>query len=202
VHKHKVPIEKARVRISEAASFLRSWSRRPLTIGSVTPSGKALSRAMARQVDPRGDGPVIEVGPGTGPVTQALIEHGIAEERLVLVEYSAEFVHLLRKRFPKARVIRGDAYALKATLAGLIDRPAAAVVSSLPLILKPEAQRLSILRQAFDLMAPGAPFVQFTYSVVSPVPLKHGEFTWKASRRIWLNVPPARVWTYRRGPAA
>jgi phosphatidylethanolamine/phosphatidyl-N-methylethanolamine N-methyltransferase len=157
---------------------------------------------MARQVDPRGDGPVIEVGPGTGPVTQALIEHGIAEERLVLVEYSAEFVHLLRKRFPKARVIRGDAYALKTTLAGLIDRPAAAVVSSLPLILKPEAQRISILRQAFDLMAPGAPFVQFTYSVVSPVPLKHGEFTWKASRRIWLNVPPARVWTYRRGPAA
>lgn len=202
MHKHKVPIEKARVRFSDAASFLRSWSRRPLTIGSVTPSGKALSRAMARQVDPRGDGPVIEVGPGTGPVTQALIEHGIAEERLVLVEYSAEFVNLLRKRFPKARVIRGDAYALKTTLAGLIDRPAAAVVSSLPLILKPEAQRLLILRQAFDLMAPGAPFVQFTYSVVSPVPLKHGEFTWKASRRIWLNVPPARVWTYRRGPAA
>ncbi len=202
MHKHKVPIEKARVRFGDAASFLRSWSRRPLTIGSVTPSGKALSRAMARQVDPRGDGPVIEVGPGTGPVTQALIEHGIAEERLVLVEYSAEFVNLLRKRFPKARVIRGDAYALKTTLAGLIDRPAAAVVSSLPLILKPEAERLLILRQAFDLMAPGAPFVQFTYSVVSPVPLKHGEFTWKASRRIWLNVPPARVWTYRRGPAA
>ncbi|MFN8832005.1 MAG: class I SAM-dependent methyltransferase [Labrys sp. (in: a-proteobacteria)] len=202
MHKHKIPIAKARARIGDAAQFLRSWTRRPLTIGSVTPSGRALSRAMARQVDPRSEGPVIELGPGTGPVTEALIEHGIAEERLILVEYSAEFVHLLRRRFPKATVIQGDAYALEETLADHRGRKAAAVVSSLPLILKPEPQRLSILRQAFDLMAPGAPFIQFTYAVISPLPLRHGEFTWRAGRRIWLNVPPARVWTYRRGAGA
>src|ERR1700732_4191591 len=94
---------KSKDKLGDAGRFLRSWPEKPLQMGSVTPSGRVLSRAIANFVDPQSHGPVIEIGPGTGPVTQALIERGIAEERLVLVEYSVEFCDLLRRRFPKAR---------------------------------------------------------------------------------------------------
>ncbi len=187
-------------RLGDAAQFFRSWAEKPMQMGSVTPSSRVLSRAIASFVDPQSQGPVVEIGPGTGPVTQALVEHGIAEERLVLVEYSPEFCDLLAKRFPKARVVQGDAYALARTLDGQLPEKAAAIVCGLPLLAKPEPVRLALLAQAFTLMQPGASFVQFTYSLISPIPTKNAFFTWKASPRIWLNVPPARVWAYRQLP--
>lgn len=191
--------QRAARKFGDAAQFLKSWAGKPLQIGSVTPSSRVLSRAMAAQVDPAGSSPILEIGPGTGPITQALVEHGIDEARLVLVEYDPDFCALLRARFPRAKVIHGDAYALKKTLAGTLDLGmAAAAVCGLPLITKPEPVRLDFLASAFDLMQPGAPFVQFTYSMFSPIPLKNAFFTAQVSPRIWLNVPPARVWTYRR----
>jgi phosphatidylethanolamine/phosphatidyl-N-methylethanolamine N-methyltransferase len=189
---------KSKDKLGDAGRFLRSWAEKPLQMGSVTPSGRVLSRAIANFVDPQSHGPVIEIGPGTGPVTQALIERGIAEERLVLVEYSVEFCDLLRRRFPKARIIQGDAYALAKTLEGILPTKAAAIVCGLPLLTKPEPVRIDLLAQAFTLAQPNAPFVQFTYGLISPIPLRKAFFTWKASPRIWLNVPPARVWAYRQ----
>ncbi|MGB6652455.1 MAG: hypothetical protein WBE64_09845, partial [Xanthobacteraceae bacterium] len=61
------------IRLDDEVRFLRSWIERPLTVGAVTPSGKILARAMARYVDPKSTGPVVELGPGTGPVTEALV---------------------------------------------------------------------------------------------------------------------------------
>lgn len=182
--------------LEDEARFLKSWLNKPLVTGAVYPSGKALARMMARYVDPDMPGPVIELGPGTGPVTEALLARGIAEERLVLVEFNPDFCRLLRKRFPKARVIEGDAYGLEATL-GNLGEQAAAVVSSLPLFTRPEAQRLGLLRAGFRLMHEGAPFIQFTYATVSPMPLKSRDFSAHVSPRVWLNLPPARVWVYR-----
>jgi len=153
---------------------------------------------MANCVDPASEGPVVEIGPGTGPITQALVERGVAEDRLVLVEYSPQFCDLLSQRFPKATVVQGDAYALAKTLEGRLADKAAAVVCGLPLLTKPERQRLDLLAQAFTLMQPDAAFIQFTYSLASPIPTKNAFFTWQASPRIWRNVPPARVWTYRQ----
>jgi phosphatidylethanolamine/phosphatidyl-N-methylethanolamine N-methyltransferase len=183
-------------RLGEAAQFFRRWTEKPMQMGSVTPSSRILSKIMASHVDPGSEGPVVEIGPGTGPITQALIDHGVAEERLVLVEYSPEFCDLLARRFPKARVVQGDAYALARTLEGKLPAKAAAMVCGLPLLTRPEAQRLDLLAQAFTLMQPRAPFVQFTYALTSPIPTRDAFFAWKASRRIWRNVPPARVWAY------
>ena len=70
--------------------------------------------------------------------------------------------------------------------------------SGLPLVTKPMRMRLRLIRDAFDLMLPGAPFVQFTYSVASPLPRRLGGFTVEKSERIWMNIPPARVWVYRK----
>jgi len=186
------------IRLDDEVRFIRSWIERPLTIGAVTPSGKMLARAMARHVDPNSDGPVVELGPGTGPVTEALVEAGVDPSRLVLVEFNPEFCRLLQKRYPEATLVQGDAYSLRRLLETLLIQPAAAVVSGLPLVTKPIRMRLRLIRDAFDLMLPGAPFVQFTYSVASPLPRRLGGFTAEASERIWMNIPPARVWVYRK----
>jgi len=185
------------IRLDDEVRFIRSWLERPLSIGAVTPSGKVLARAMASYVDPASDGPVVELGPGTGPVTEALVEAGVAPSRLVLVEFNSAFCRILRSRYPEATVVQGDAYSLRRLLETLLLEPAAAVVSGLPLVTKPIRQRLRLIRDSFDLMVPGAPFVQFTYSVAAPVPKRLGGFSVEASERIWLNLPPARVWVYR-----
>src|SRR6201993_2696350 len=186
------------VRLDDEVRFIRSWIERPLSTGAVTPSGKILARAMARYVDPRSSGPVVELGPGTGPVTDALVEAGVDPSRLVLVESNPAFCRILQKRYPDATLVQGDAYSLRRRLETLLTQPASAVVSGLPLVTKPIRERWRLVRDAFDLMVPGAPFVQFTYSVAAPLPKRLGGFSVEASERIWMNIPPARVWVYRK----
>ena len=196
--KPNTPIEE---RLADEARFFRSWLDNPAVAGAVSPSGRFLARMMARYVDPRKAGPVVELGPGTGAITEALLERGIAPGRLFLVEFDPGFCKLLKRRFPGVHVIKGDAYQLAQTLRGRLRRPAAAIVSSLPLLLKPETQRLALLADAFDCMRPDGCFVQFTYGRVSPVPRDKAsalDFHVEASPPVWLNLPPARVWIYRR----
>ncbi|HKG00314.1 MAG TPA: phospholipid methyltransferase [Xanthobacteraceae bacterium] len=190
--------QKNGIRLDDEVRFIRSWLERPLSTGAVTPSGRVLARTMARYVNPHLSGPVVELGPGTGPVTEALVAEGIEPERLVLVEFNPTFCQLLRARFPAATVVQGDAYGLRRLLGALLQQPAAAIVSGLPLVTKPMRQRLRLLRDALELLRPGAPFVQFTYAVVPPIPKKLAGVRAEASERIWKNMPPARVWVYRR----
>ena len=129
------------IRLDDEVRFIRSWIERPLTIGAVTPSGKILARAMARYVDPNSTGPVVELGPGTGPITEALVEAGVDPSRLVLVEFDPTFCRILRARYPDATLVQGDAYGLRRLLETLLIQPAAAVVSGLPLITKPIKMR-------------------------------------------------------------
>ena len=185
------------LRLDDEVRFIRSWLEKPLAIGAVTPSGRVLARKMAAYVDPATPGPVIELGPGTGPVTEALLERGVAQDRLVLVEFNPTFCQLLRQRFPRAHVMQGDAYEIRSVL-GTLGRPAAAMVSGLPLFTKPLKTRMRLLRDAFALMRPDAPFIQFTYAVVPPVPKAASGMRVEAPERIWMNLPPARVWVYRR----
>jgi phosphatidylethanolamine/phosphatidyl-N-methylethanolamine N-methyltransferase len=187
------------LRLDDEVRFLRSWIEKPLHMGAVMPSSKLLARTMAQYVDVNSKGPVIELGPGTGAITNALIEHGVDQKRLVLVEYNPGFCALLRDRYPQARVVQGDAYALRHSLGDLLDAPASAVVSGLPLVTKPMLTRLKLIRDAFLALAPGAPFVQFTYSVAPPIPKSLPGVSTEASERIWMNLPPARVWVYRKG---
>jgi phosphatidylethanolamine/phosphatidyl-N-methylethanolamine N-methyltransferase len=117
----------------------------------------------------------------------------------VLVEFNPNFCQLLRRRFPEATVVQGDAYSLRQALGGILQQPAAALVSGLPLVTKPMRMRLRLLREAFELLRPGAPFVQFTYAVMPPIPRKLAGVRAESSERIWKNMPPARVWVYRKG---
>jgi phosphatidylethanolamine/phosphatidyl-N-methylethanolamine N-methyltransferase len=182
----------------EAALFLSRWLKAPNLIGAVAPSSRALARAMAHEIDPYGSGLIIELGGGTGSITQALLERGVAAERLIVVECDRALAAVLRHRFPSVKVVRGDAAELVALLQPLSIRCADAVVSSLPLLSMPKPLRRRIVEESFELLGADGTFVQFTYGVASP--LAAPEFGLKAeiAERIWLNFPPAAVWRFRR----
>jgi len=190
-------VKKPKLRLDDEVRFLSSWIQSPLKTGAVSPSSPALARAMAAEIDPGVPGPIVEIGPGTGPVTEAILARGVARERLVLVEFNREFCTLLRRRFPGVTVIEGDGYALADTLGKIVREPLAAVVSSLPLMTRPMPVRLRTLVAALRLLRRGAPFVQFTYAMTAPIPPRPSRYTLAASPRIWMNLPPARVWVYR-----
>lgn len=191
-------------KLADEARFLKAWIAGPSVTGSVAPSSRMLARAVAEHVDPSAPGPVIELGAGTGPVTEALLARGIEERRLILVEFDPKFCALLTRRFPAAAILRGDAYDLPGTLAALPPISPSAIVSGLPLLLREPAVRAKLLADAFALLAPGAPFIQFTYGLQSPMPpgaVAALGASMSRSRPIWLNLPPAYVWVYRQAEA-
>ncbi len=194
----KTWIEKPR----DEVRFLRSWIDKPLMVGAVAPSSPELARRMASFVDPERPGLVVELGPGTGVVTEALLARGITPERIVGIEYDGDFFRLLRQRHPGVHFVHGDAYRMRHAVAPFFDatlgRPIAAVVSSLPLFTRPLSDRIRLLDESLALMAPGAPFIQFSYALVPPVPRSAGRFDLERTGWVVRNLPPARVWIYRR----
>jgi phosphatidylethanolamine/phosphatidyl-N-methylethanolamine N-methyltransferase len=184
--------------VGDRFRFLKSLWDRPAMTGAVAPSSAALARKMASYVDPNDRLPVIELGPGTGVVTRALLERGVKPSRIIAIEYSPEFCRLLRERFPGVTVIEGDAFDLAGTLPkGKADR-VSAVVSSLPLPARSVEERQALILSGLSRMAKGKAFIQFSYLRKGPVPLVPGGFTAEISSWVWLNIPPARVWLYRK----
>jgi len=183
--------------VADQKRFLSALLRDPRRAGAVAPSSHALARAMARFARKR-DGLVVELGPGTGPVTQALLESGVPREKLVLIEYDVNFCRLLESRFPGVRVLRGDAFRLAATLSDSVETDVAAVVSSLPLLNEPPPSRARLLDEAFSLMGAAGVFVQFTYGLGPPIrrDALGGRYTLRRRASIWGNLPPAHVWVY------
>jgi phosphatidylethanolamine/phosphatidyl-N-methylethanolamine N-methyltransferase len=199
-NRRKTPEGKAEQKrvMDDQVRFLKSWIEHPLKTGAVAPSSKELAAAMAEVIDPAVPGPVIELGPGTGVVTEAIIARGIAPERIVAIEFNADFIPHLESRCPGVRFLHGDAYAVASLVRAVTQETAAATVSSLPLFTEPSEKRIAMVTDCFWLMHPNAPFIQFSYALVSPVPKKVHGMTHHISDWVLKNVPPARVWTYRR----
>ncbi len=190
-----------RHKVLDEVRFLKNWLDKPLMTGAVAPSSPQLARLMASKVDPETPGYVVELGPGTGVVTHALVDRGIDPERIVSIEYNSDFCKLLRQRFPRVHFVHGDAYHMRHAISGVVgrsDRPLAAVVSSLPLFTRPLPERQRLLDECFEMLQPGAPFIQFSYALVPPVPHAAGRFEIERTGWVMRNLPPARVWIYRR----
>jgi len=177
--------------------FLRAWLEAPLRTGAQLPSSRDLARAMARQVDPAVPGVIVELGAGTGVVTQALVESGVDPSRLVLVEANPDFHELLQLRYKSARSLLYDAYAAPRLLRQLGVAPIAAVVSGLPLLTQRPWRRRRLLVECLKLGTAGACFIQFTYFYRSPIPLGSEGVVTSVTPMVWRNLWPARVWTYR-----
>lgn len=184
-----------------AASLLRQALSNPRAIASVVPSGQALASSIARAL-PAGTVSVVELGPGTGPVTQALLDHGIASNRLLAVEHNRPLGLALRRKFPALPTVIADARFLPFILRDSKWPPQVdAIVSSLGLrALSPEAVE-EIIRNANLCLRIGGVFIQFSYRAGSPVPeALCSRLGWKAEpfERVWRNLPPATVWRYTK----
>lgn len=179
---------------SDVALFLGQLLRKPHQVVALAPSSKGLCAEMARELDPA-KGPVVELGAGTGNITQAILDAGIAPEQCHSIEMNPEFCARLRARFPGLNV-----YQMSAGDCG--DLPvegAQAVVSGLPLLSMPTALQRDILTGFTKLVRPGGDYVQFTYGPKPPVTAVVRDalaLTWRKSDKIWWNLPPARVYRF------
>src|ERR1017187_4999348 len=184
--------------LSDTTLFLQEWLANPQRTGSVTPSSPRLAAAMARWLPADPESYVLELGPGTGAVTQALLERGLREDRLVAIERNPKLAQLLRKRFPSAHIITGDAWRLDDLLREPhepIER-VGAVISSLPLLNFPPAKAEALEEKIGAILGHGGKWVQFSYRLGTRRPHGTSRFRRLASNIVWLNIPPARVSVY------
>jgi phospholipid N-methyltransferase len=176
-------------------AFVAALARRPHAVASVMPSGEALARLITSEV-PQGRGRVLELGPGTGVFTRALLGRGVRESDLTLVERDPNLAALLRGKFPQASIVTGDVARLN-WFSDLGPGVYRSTVSGLPLLSMTDPAVRSILAGVFQRMLPGASLFQFTYGPACPIrPLLLIELGLVARRIGWTirNMPPASVY--------
>lgn len=187
-------LTRVRILANALGIFLGELFRRPTQVVALAPSSVALSQEMAVNV-PEGPGAVVELGPGTGKITAALLEAGVPAKDLHLFELNPVFVEHLKQTYPEINVRQDRAENARDYVEGKVK----AVVSGLPLLSMPYEVQKAIVGGAFDLMVPGGRYIQFTYGPKPPVTeLLRAELglSWTKSRKIWGNLPPARVYTF------
>ncbi len=179
--------------------FFWSWTSDPLRVAAIAPSGESLARVMTREIGPS-NGPVLELGAGTGVFTRALLAQGVRESDLTLVEYGSDFMRVLQVRFPQARVLWMDASQLGQHKL-FPETNVGAVVSGLPLLSMSPRKVMSILNGAFGVMRPTGAFYQFTYGPRCPVPRPILDRLGLKAARVGgtvRNLPPAAVYRITR----
>jgi phosphatidylethanolamine/phosphatidyl-N-methylethanolamine N-methyltransferase len=186
-------------RFDDELKFFKGWIDKPKAVGSIVPTSSVTARRMASVVNPNSGLPVLEVGPGTGVITKAILAHGVKPQDLYAVEYSSDFVQHLRRLYPGVNVIEGDGFNLNATLGDRRDMIFDSVVSGVPLLNFPVAKRIAYLESLLDRIQPGRPVVQLTYGPLSPIPPGKGDYTVEHFDFIIRNIPPTQLWVYRRG---
>lgn len=181
------------------AAFFKNWLHDPFQVASIVPSSRSLARLMASGLS--AGACVVELGAGTGTLTQALIDRGVRAADLYLVENNDAFASILGMRFPGATVVHADAQALNdrlSPLAGTVDY----VISGLPIVWFDLAKKTRILDAAFTLLKPGGALHQFTYLGRPPIGKRLMKQMGLEARLLGLtvaNFPPAFVYRFTRG---
>jgi phosphatidylethanolamine/phosphatidyl-N-methylethanolamine N-methyltransferase len=187
----------------QSLTFFRQWLKNPRSMASIFPSGRQLGRLMVAAL-PASSRHVVELGAGTGAITDALIKHGIPPQQLLAVEMNPVLHDVLAKRFPQLHLAHGDARHLADLVAqsGIFVRNKVdAVFSSLGMLSMPKELQRDIVAAAFDVLHAGGVFIQYTYGLASPlddeVRVKLG-LRCASAGLAWRNLPPARVFVYTR----
>jgi phosphatidylethanolamine/phosphatidyl-N-methylethanolamine N-methyltransferase len=188
-------------KFDDELKFFKGWIDKPKAVGSIVPTSTIAARRMASVVDPGSGLPVLELGPGTGVITRAILALGVKPENLYSIEYSEDFVRHLTALFPGVNIIKGDAFNLDATLGDRRGMVFDSVVSGVPLLNFPVAQRIRYIEDLLGRIPAGRPIMQLTYGPLSPVPPGRGDYKVEHYDFVLRNIPPTQLWVYRR-PAA
>ncbi|MBO3758741.1 methyltransferase domain-containing protein [Ciceribacter sp. L1K23] len=191
--------ERFEKKFDEEIRFFKGMMQGPKQVGAIVPTSSVTARKMASVIDTRSGLPVLELGPGTGVITKAILAKGIKPENLVSIEYSADFYQHLVDSYPGVNFIHGDAFDLEKTLGTRHDQMFDSVISAVPLLSFPMPRRVELLESLLDRIPAGRPVVQITYGPVSPVVAKPGSYHIQHFDFIVRNIPPAQLWIYRRG---
>lgn len=184
--------------LADTTLFLREWIAHPQRIGSIVPSSPRLAAAMARWIPRDPDSYVLELGPGTGPVTEALLQRGLREDRLIAIEFNPTLAAALQKKYPRACIIAGDAWQMDKLLANISVKSVGSVISSLPLLNFSPEQATALAEKIRCVLEPDGHLVQFSYQINKKRTRGGDKFNLIASQLVWLNLPPARVSVYRK----
>lgn len=185
-------------KFDEELRFFRGWMDNAKAVGAIIPTSSITARRMASVVDPASGNPVLELGPGTGVITRAILDRGVRPENLISIEYSREFFDRLGADFPGVNFIHGSAFDLERLLEPWSGRSFDSVVSAIPLLNFPLAERLALIERLLDLLPPGRPVMQITYGPRSPIPARRGTYAIEHFDFVMRNIPPAQLWVYRR----
>lgn len=188
-------------RFDEELRFFRGWMDNAKAVGAIAPTSAITARRMASVIDPHSGNPVLELGPGTGVITRAILERGVKPEDLISIEYSREFVDRLVEDFPGVNFIHGSAFDLDTLLAPWAGRSFDSIVSAIPMLNFPVGDRVALIERLLDLMPAGRPIMQITYGALSPIPAGRGTYSIERYDFIVRNIPPAHLWVYRRQQA-
>jgi phosphatidylethanolamine/phosphatidyl-N-methylethanolamine N-methyltransferase len=185
---------------ADTTLFMQAWLANPQGIGAVAPSSPKLAEAMAAWLPTDPDSFVLELGPGTGAVTDALLQRGLRQERLVAIEQDPNMSRLLREKYPRAQIITGDAWKLDDLLRRRHEpvEKVGAVISSLPLLNFPRAEAERLAEKIRTVLEPQGNWVQFTYRIHRLRPRGTTSFKLSATKVVWFNLPPARVSVFQK----
>ncbi|WP_105383614.1 phospholipid N-methyltransferase PmtA [Neorhizobium alkalisoli] len=185
-------------KFDEEIRFFKGWIDGPKQVGAILPTSSVTAKRMASVINTGSGLPVLELGPGTGIITKAILRHGVRPEELVSVEYSTDFYQHLLKTFPGVNFINGDAFDLDRTLGNLKDKTFDSVISAIPLLSFPMERRIALLENLLDRMPAGRPMMQITYGPISPIIANPDRYKIKHYDFVMRNIPPAQLWTYTR----
>ncbi len=185
-------------KLGEKLDFYSGWIANPKAVGAIAPTSATMARIMASAARCDAELKVLELGPGNGVTTRAILEHGVAAENLIAIEFTKSFLPGLRLRYPGVNFVHGDAFDISQISAELGIEKFDTAISGLPLLNFPVDDRARLVELVLDQLVPGRPLIQFSYGLRPPVPARDGYFTVTQLDSVLLNLPPARIWAYRR----
>ncbi len=177
-------------KFDEEIRFFKGFRSNMKAVGSIVPTSGFTARRMASVIDHTSGLPVLELGPGTGVITKAILQSGVAPEKLVSVEYSESFFEHLVSTYPGVNFVHGDAFNLDETLGALSGTTFDCVISAVPLLNFPMERRVALVEDLLDRLPAGRPVMQISYGPLSPVVAMPGRYQISHYDFVVRNIPP------------
>ena len=187
-------LRQRKARPADFGLFLLKFLAKGRTISSAVPSSRSLVEGVLKLVDFGRPSTIVELGAGTGPVTEQIVERLGPQHRFVAVENDADFCAILRRRFPETALLEMDATLVAEPLARMGIHKVDYVLSGLPTPSLPRRSQINLWRWLRSALGPNGLFIQITVAPLFFKPFYDRLFEHVEYRMVWRNVPPGGVY--------